>query len=393
MKIKIHKGAQQIGGSIVEISTNSARIIIDFGADLPSNENMNNNIEIEGVTVGKRNCDAILLSHYHGDHIGLVYKVLPDIPVYIGCTAKKIQKALVERISRENISTVNRFNTFKTLDKLIFKDICVTPFFIDHSAFDAYMLLIEVENFNILYTGDFRTHGFRGSKTIPMLKSYIGTVDYLITEGTLLTRDNDKIMSENELQQGARKIMKKYKYVFVLSSSTNIDRIGAFYHANPKGRLFICDSYQKKILSIVKDNHRDNSKFYDFKYVYSYGPNLNKKMNKNGFCMLIRQGKYFKQFLERYKDNSIIIYSMWSGYLDNENAKNEELIKFLEPYSYTKLHTSGHATKQDLKEVIETVKPRKGIIPIHTENQDGFDYICGNFNVIKLEDNEFIEFK
>ena len=81
MKIKIHKGAQQIGGNIVEISTNSSRIIIDFGADLPSNENMNNNIEIEGVTVGKRNCDAILLSHYHGDHIGLVYKALPDIPV------------------------------------------------------------------------------------------------------------------------------------------------------------------------------------------------------------------------------------------------------------------------------------------------------------------------
>ena len=392
MKIRILRGTNQIGGSSVIIATENTKVVIDFGSELNDNPQK---LEVDGLTSGKSDIDAVFFSHNHGDHVGLIDTINNDIPIYMGKTSLELLKMFAERTKERQykLKTLDRVKTFEKEDKITIKDIVVTPYFVDHSAFDAYMFLIEVENLNILYTGDFRTHGFRGSKTIPMLKSYIGTVDYLITEGTLLTRDNDKIMSENELQQGARKIMKKYKYVFVLSSSTNIDRIGAFYHANPKGRLFICDSYQKKILSIVKDNHRDNSKFYDFKYVYSYGPNLNKKMNKNGFCMLIRQGKYFKQFLERYKDNSIIIYSMWSGYLDNENAKNEELIKFLEPYSYTKLHTSGHATKQDLKEVIETVKPRKGIIPIHTENQDGFDYICGNFNVIKLEDNEFIEFK
>lgn len=31
MKIKIHRGQDQIGGSIVEISTKATKILIDFG--------------------------------------------------------------------------------------------------------------------------------------------------------------------------------------------------------------------------------------------------------------------------------------------------------------------------------------------------------------------------
>lgn len=185
--------------------------------------------------------------------------------------------------------------------------------------------------------------------------------------------------------------MKKYKYVFVYSASTNIDRIAAFYHANPKGKLFICDIYQKEILSIVTKNHNKYTDFYDFKYAYSYGQNLDELMQEKGFCMMIRQGEFFKQFLEKYKNNSIIIYSMWDGYLD-DRALNENLVKFLKPYNYIKLHTSGHATKDDLRQLIEVVKPKKGIIPIHTENQEGFDEISGIYKVIKLKDNEYIEF-
>lgn len=391
MKIKIHKGSNQIGGSIVEISTDKAKIIIDFGADLSTSKSIKNDIDIEGVTKGKIDCDAILLTHYHGDHIGLISRVLPDIPIYLGETAKNIQEKLYNRTNKSMLPIVGKFRTFKALDNLKFGDITVTPLFIDHSAFDAYMFLIKIQDIKILHTGDFRMHGFRGSKTIPLVKKYVGEVDYIISEGTLLSRSNKKIMTESQLEQRAKEIMKKYKYVFVYSASTNIDRIAAFYHANPKGKLFICDIYQKEILSIVTKNHNKYTDFYDFKYAYSYGQNLDELMQEKGFCMMIRQGEFFKQFLEKYKNNSIIIYSMWDGYLD-DRALNENLVKFLKPYNYIKLHTSGHATKDDLRQLIEVVKPKKGIIPIHTENQEGFDEISGIYKVIKLKDNEYIEF-
>ena len=35
----------------------------------------------------------------------------------------------------------------------------ITPFLTDHSAFDAYMLLVEGAGKRVLYTGDFRRHG------------------------------------------------------------------------------------------------------------------------------------------------------------------------------------------------------------------------------------------
>ena len=54
-------------------------------------------------------------------------------------------------------------------------------------------------------------------------------------------------MTEYGLQLKAKELMKNMPapYVFVLCSSTNIDRIAAFCHANPRGRLFVCDKYQR----------------------------------------------------------------------------------------------------------------------------------------------------
>jgi len=49
------------------------------------------------------------------------------------------------------------------LDFTIAGPFTVTPIPTDHSAFDAYMLLIEGAGKRILYTGDFRCHGRKRS--------------------------------------------------------------------------------------------------------------------------------------------------------------------------------------------------------------------------------------
>jgi ribonuclease J len=74
-------------------------------------------------------------------------------------------------------------------------------------------------------------------------------------------------MTERELQLQAAALMKEKKHVFVLCSSTNIDRIAAFYHANPFGRYFLCDEYQKTVLDIVKENAGPKSNLYDFQKI------------------------------------------------------------------------------------------------------------------------------
>lgn len=79
MKITIHRGIDQIGGCITEITTDNARILIDLGQNLPDGEGVVNyelaNFDaIEKIT---KDIDAIFYTHYHGDHLGHFYLV-PD---------------------------------------------------------------------------------------------------------------------------------------------------------------------------------------------------------------------------------------------------------------------------------------------------------------------------
>ena len=102
MVIKIHRGQDQIGGSIIEISTKTTKILIDFGEELSPHQ------EIDTALILK-NTDAVFFTHYHGDHIGLYKNIPPNIPIYLGGTAKKIFTELVLRTDRKSLPLAERF--------------------------------------------------------------------------------------------------------------------------------------------------------------------------------------------------------------------------------------------------------------------------------------------
>lgn len=364
MKIEINRGQDQIGGCITTISTKTTKIVFDFGEELFPRQ------EIDSAAILK-DCHAVFFSHYHGDHIGL-YKNIPlNIPIYMGATAKKIFKVLIARTDKESLPLVERFCEFEPLKSVCIGDIEITPLLVDHSAFDAYMFLIKADGKTILHTGDFRRHGYRGKALIPVAKKYIGKVDALIIEGTTLSRMENDVLTEQHLQQKAASWMREKKYVFVICSSTNIERIAAFYHANPRGRYFLCDCYQKDVLSVVTQAASQKSNLYNFQRAVVYGKNLEERFLDRGFCMLVRSRDDHIAILDRYpSENRLVIYSMWKGYLA-ENHKNERLICLLDGIEYKYLHTSGHADPTTIETLIATVQPN-AILPIHTENASWF---------------------
>ena len=424
-QLTVHRGTRQIGGCVTEIATDTYKVFIDFGENLPGENTPS--LPIKGLTFGDGSKSALFLTHYHGDHIGRLAEVLSDIPIYMGKTAKVILMNFIEQTDKKNLPFFERIQTFEPGEPVIFGDISVMPLMIDHSAFDSYMFVVQAgdKGKRILHTGDFRLHGVRSRKTLFMLKKYAKHIDYIVCEGTTISRSGEPPMSEHELRQKAAEMMKAAKYVFVLCSSTNIDRIGAFYHANPKGRLFICDKYQKKQLETVRQAHADKSDYYNFQHVYDYAPNLDEIMEKNGFCMLVRQGESFRCVMEKFKNKCsmglvsehrlggrtigvyngfLVIYSMWTGYLDNRK-KNQKLIDFLAPYqvsdielakklltsdeyNFRILHTSGHASPEDIKKLYEAVNPKQGLIPIHTDSPEMFKELIPNGIVILLDDGK-----
>ncbi len=406
MKLTIHSGTNQIGGCITEIESGGYKVFIDFGEQLPGTEVKELSL-IVGLTGGDISKSALFITHYHGDHIGKICDTVADLPIYVGKTALDIFKCLETRLThipdrkeaekhKRIVERIETINTFEPLQKIIIGKITVTPLLVDHSAFDAYMFVIEADNKRILHTGDFRGHGFRSKGLMPTLKAYARNIDYIISEGTNIQRTNDKIKTENELQRDFISYFRKYKYNFVLASSTNIDRLFALYHAAKKtSRCFVCDSYQAKILKIVSKNHKQYTKFYDIDFnqtkspvgrffelkrqgqnPFSFDGKLKLYLERHGFCMLIRSNEAFKPLLEEYSklNDTKIYYSMWDGYLDkNKPAFNEILYNFLEPYNVKNMHTSGHADSKTLKAIFETVKPKSGIIPIHTEAPEKFE--------------------
>ena len=390
MEVIIHRGIHQIGGCATEYRTKNARIFIDFGAELDS-ENAKP-FDIEGVTKGKTNCDAVFFTHYHGDHMGLLDTINEDISIYMGEASKAITKILNDRLSKApdidsyDQERINSIKTFEAAKIITIGDIKITPYMVDHSAYDAYMFKIEADGKSVLHTGDFRTHGFRGKGVKPTLEKYVKKVDVLVCEGTTLNRTESKCETESDLKNRIKNVLEENKYVFVVCSSTNIDRLAGICSVIPEGRYCICDKFQLTVIEYIRDYAGGKSSLYKFRKALYYSENLDEKMNDMGFCMFVRCGNPdHKRIMEMYKDkNPVVIYSMWKGYLEQENIK-----EFLDGYKRLDMHTSGHADSDAIKMVIETVQPDM-VIPMHTEVPEAFLKLVGNKKVLLARDEEVI---
>ena len=387
MNIIIHRGTHQIGGSAIEISTASTRIILDFGNELSLDEKyIPVNLDIDGVTKGMPDCDGIVISHYHIDHLGQLTSALPEIPLYMGELSKEIALIGAEYQDRDLYLRLLGANTFRGGEAFSIGDIRIRPLVIDHSAADSYMFVIEAEGKRVLYTGDFRMHGLRHHVLDKLVNTYIGEVDILITEGTSLSRDADDCISEATVLDDISSYIQDGKYVFVVCSSTNIDRIMGIWHNMPTDKVLICDAYQKRILDTVINNVYYESSLYrrhDSPLVLDKGKYPKYYMD-NGFVCLVRATENHISHIKEFpKDDVRIIYSMWTGYIE----ENLVLKNLLDTYPSYICHASGHVSKDDLIKFIELVNP-DAIIPVHTDNPERLEALVPNRNVYIVNDNE-----
>jgi len=110
-------------------------------------------------------------------------------------------------------------------------------------------------------------------------------------------------------------------------------------------------------------------------------PEINKRKNK--ILMLARDNSIFPLMLKAIDkpEGAKIIYSMWEGYLTDK----------FKQYCHEKgiiiesVHTSGHATVNDLKDFASALNA-KTLIPIHTFWADRYKDLFAN--VINLSDGK-----
>lgn len=405
MKITVRRG-NQIGGCITEIESSAGtRIFVDLGHNLPkgnqtSEDEYASEKAIGDLVGGSR---AIFYTHMHGDHVELFQYVPEGIRQYIGPLAHKIMMARyghmshADELKENSLDCLKRLAPFETYRKgraIVIDDVVVTPYQVSHSAADSYMLKIQCDGYTILHTGDFRGHGYMGEGIYKVIDKYhiAGNVDVLITEGTNVDNHGKSMRPESALKGEFKDVFRQYKNTFVICSSTDADRLESIYSAGAEStrRPFMTDTYQKQIIRLIAGQAQDGRRLYHFGpyKIYSYDPDnakMDYMMRRYGFVMLIRCSKKFRGYLDRIlpgcnPEETCLVYSQYHGYIDpreGNTAFNQELYDFVGRFRrlgcrvLERLHTSGHASRQDLVRLCVQVDP-KVIIPIHKDENSDF---------------------
>lgn len=413
MNIKVHRGLNQIGGCITEIWTDTSRVFIDFGQNLPGNgepttPEQDSTMVNDIIYQNRKEHQAVFYTHAHEDHVGLFWYI--PIDQYIGKGSKELllikYRILEEAFIKEKeqycqqpehdfhkeimlemkcvnaIAHVDEVEEFKTWARAEAKetpasitigDIKVTPFFNCHSIYDSHMFLIEADGKRIWHTGDYREHGYMGKGLFPTLKKYATNIDVLITEGTMLKRE-DRCIHEREVSRKMASVMQAFKYVFVLASATDIERLAAIKEAAKSAGKPLCiwSLFVKRTMAFFTEKESKLSKgLFSFDPLF-YSDKLFNKLKRRGFAMVVgtSQINRVKELLGKLpQEETLLIYSSWDGYykIPEQVKVNSKYKDFRDIFhNVVDIHTSGHADKATIKKVIDIVKPKE-VICIHKE--------------------------
>ena len=417
MKITIHRGTQEVGGTCIEISSVNSCILVDFG--LPLSFEFGDDLDAflpeplySKIVKRNKKIDALLLSHAHLDHFGLIGKLPKDIPIYLGnATAELIR--FIDKFTLNKIGHINAI-TFQTHKPFNIGDFNITPYLIDHSAFDSHAFLIRSNKKSIFYSGDFRGHGLK-SEQFDNLITNPPKVDVLMMEGTVIgERHEERFPFEIEIEKQMVDLCRETKgAVFVTVPSQNIDRIISFSKAaKQSGRKFIIDLYSAELFERIKDYSLDIPQS-SWPGVLLWYPWIQREnLYKHGLGWVMKKHKKWKNTLKDFSSeipnsifmirppfrkeikqhtdlsNAVWVYSMWTGYL-----KKSKPLKRLQQWTkeneipFVFIHTSGHAKISDLKRLSDSLSPNI-LIPIHSFYTEMFSKYFKNVKL--LSDGESI---
>jgi len=426
MKLIIHRGTKEIGGSCVEISSGETRIIVDLGMPLVNENNepfeskalegrsiselVNNRVlpAVSGLYAGEeKKIDAVLLSHAHQDHYGFLRYISPEIPVYMSRGVKILLE--ISDLFIPTKSNLRNVTAFKMWEPFRIGNLVITPYLVDHSGFDAAAFLINGEGKKIFYSGDLRGHGRKKILFDKLLSQPISGIDYLLLEGSMLGRENGQYQDEKSVEERMVSLFREKEGIaFVFCSSQNIDRLVSIYRAVKRsGSLLVIDLYTAYILDRLSavskhlpqfDWDEVRVKYFqahakalvdsnqkELLYKYKKGKIEIEEINssKKRIVMLMRDNSIFRVCLRKLTDlvGAVAVYSMWDGYITDRfmGTLAKQGIK------YEHVHTSGHAVIRDLQRLAEALNPRY-VVPIHTFHPQEYPVLFKN--ALLLDDGE-----
>ena len=414
MRVCIHRGTGEIGGTCIEVEAEGKRIALDVGLPLDAPEDGHESLlpAVPGFREPDDSLLGVLISHPHQDHYGLARYVRPDVPIWIGKAAHNIMKAASAYVPDGLAFENPRFiSDRKPLEIGPFR---ITPYLVDHSAFDAYALLVEADGKRVFYSGDFRAHGRKKALFEAMVNRPPGNLDVLLMEGTTIGRagTSEGFATETDLEREFVQTLRETAGIhFVWTSSQNIDRLVTIFRAAKRtGRVLLIDLYTAVILEATG---RDTIPQSDWDGVRLYIPQSQRvHIKKNGlFDDLARHkaNRIFPEHLPDLRERAVMLfrpmmmrdrgvgavldgarltYSMWEGYSKEKSVRR--VVSWLDEHDipWQVIHTSGHASAADLQRFASALAPHM-LVPIHSFETARFAEFFDN--VVQKEDGAWWE--
>ena len=392
MKVKIYRGTREIGGTCVELTADNGKVLwVDLGVPLDSTN--------PAIDYAQNKFDALLISHPHQDHFGLMEKVGTTVPIFIGELSLDLINATKNFMGipqlNANFKTIRSWESFTIADTFRIK-----PFLTDHSTPEAFAFLIEADGKRIFYSGDFRATGRKNIVYKKLIENPPENIDLLLIEGTMVERTNHLYSTEESVEEAIYNTIKSQTNLsFVISSAQNIDRLISVFKACKRTKKYlVLDVYTAWILEMARKQSKNIPAIeWEEIKVYDHPSQLEKVNDKSfdDFRNRIKQQRvgnsvfsnpsgyvYFvrcpnEKLIDKVRSKGTIniIYSQWKGYLKEEHktfcTDNLNALKKDSDISFQTIHTSGHATVPDLMKFAEAINAKK-LVPIHTAFPEQF---------------------
>jgi ribonuclease J len=409
MRVRIHRGTREIGGSCVELAHDGARLLLDLGLPLDAEPNdASRHPAIEGLP-GGGDLLALILSHSHRDHVGLSHLAGPDLPVALGAATLRILQAAAAFVPDTYVpANTIAFSEGQTLS---FGPFTVTPILVDHSAYDAYALVVEAGGQRLLYSGDLRAHGRKAALFEHLVRDPPRDIDVLLLEGSSLGRldAGQHFPTEAEIEDRFVNLFGDTEgMALVAASAQNVDRIVSLYRAAKRtDRTLILDLYAAEILAATGNPRIPQSSWPGVATFVPHHQRVHIKRTCR-FDLLDQHGgrRIYAEHLPALAPRAALlfrhsllpdldragclagaqtIWSQWEGYLRQQRgqALAADLAARAIPLTYA--HTSGHASIPDLKRLAAAIAPRR-LVPIHTFEPQRFPALFGPCVDIKEDD-------
>ena len=385
-------GLEEVGRNMTVFEYGQDIIIVDMGLQFPDEDMPGIDYIIPDVSYlrGKeKNIRGVIITHGHYDHIGAIPHLMEKIgnpPIYM----TELTRGIVTKRQEDfkDKPTLN-IHTVKKIDRVRLGSFNIEFFHVNHTIPDAVGLAISTPLGTVIHTGDFKfDHSPISDAPADVAKiARLGSENILaLMSDSTDSKTPGYSLSESKIAATLDDIFERTSGRLIIATfSALISRIQSVIAACEKhGRKLAVDGYSMKtnveigrtlgylqskkgtIIPVSKVNEYPDNKVA----IICTGA----QGESNAVLMRIINGEH--RFLKVHKDDTFVLSS--SVIPGNERAvqtimdtiyrKDAKVIN----YHMMDVHAGGHARQEDLKMMINLIRP-KYLIPIH-----------GNYYMLKL---------